>query len=362
MPGPKPRLHLPWKEWPAADRLLWQRAFSDDDPFNERTGGHLAKASQENCLWAYRRFLGYLKNQEPEALKAAPPERLMVERIRSYIGHLAETATPLSLLASVDALYRATQFMMPEADPAWLKKMVTRLRAAVPAKSPGGPAITSVLLLDIGQQLMDQVRSSADTSFDARQAVQYRDGLIAAFLAFVPIRPRNLVALELDRHVVHEGERWFTIIPGTETKTGTDIEFLLPEILIPYLVYYLEVIRPRLLRQSTCTALWMSTLGGALSYSGLVKSFQRISSRFGIHISPHDARDAAATTWAISAPDHIGVARDLLAHSDLRTTNRHYNRARGIEASRAYAQVIAEMRKKQNPRKHRRAMSCERIK
>ena len=73
-------------------------------------------------------------------------------------------------------------------------------------------------------------------------------------------------------------------------------------------------------------------------------------SRLGFRITPHDARDAAATTWAISAPDQIGVARDLLAHSDLRTTIRHYNRARGIEASRAYSQVIAGMRRRQNRR------------
>src|SRR5260221_6587311 len=52
--------------------------------------------------------------------------------------------------------------------------------------------------------------------------------------------------------------------------------------------------------------------------------------RLGIHCAPHDVRDAAATTWAIAAPDRIGVSRDLLAHCDLRTTTRHYNRARGI--------------------------------
>jgi integrase len=45
-------------------------------------------------------------------------------------------------------------------------------------------------------------------------------------------------------------------------------------------------------------------------------------------------------------PAQIGVARDLLAHSDLRTTTKHYNRARGIEASRAYSKAIAEMRRK----------------
>jgi len=31
--------------------------------------------------------------------------------------------------------------------------------------------------------------------------------------------------------------------------------------------------------------------------------------------------------------------------SDLRTTTKHYNRARGIEASRAHAQIIAGMRR-----------------
>jgi integrase len=72
--------------------------------------------------------------------------------------------------------------------------------------------------------------------------------------------------------------------------------------------------------------------------------------RLGFRISAHDARDAAATTWALFAPEKIGVARDLLTHSNLRTTIKHYNRARGIEASRAYCQVIAAMRKKLNRR------------
>jgi len=93
----------------------------------------------------------------------------------------------------------------------------------------------------------------------------------------------------------------------------------------------------------------VSPKGGALSYTGIDKSFSRLSSRLGFRITAHDARDAAATTWAISVPDQIGVARDLLAHSDLRTTTKHYNRARGIEASRAYRQVIAGMRRKTKP-------------
>jgi len=66
--------------------------------------------------------------------------------------------------------------------------------------------------------------------------------------------------------------------------------------------------------------------------------------QLGIRIAPHDVRDAAATTWAIAMPAQIGVARELLAHADLHTTIKHYIRARGIEASRAYAQTIAHRR------------------
>jgi integrase len=67
---------------------------------------------------------------------------------------------------------------------------------------------------------------------------------------------------------------------------------------------------------------------------------QRSPSYFGFPIAPHDVRDAAVTTWAIAAPDRIGVDRDLLTHHDPQTGIRYYNRARGIEASRVHAQVM----------------------
>jgi integrase len=125
------------------------------------------------------------------------------------------------------------------------------------------------------------------------------------------------------------------------------MDFEVPELLLPHLTTYLTYVRPRMLRRPACNALWVSAKGGALSYSAVGPVLTRhTTQRLGIRISPHDARDAAATTWAIAAPDQIGVARDLLTHRDLRTTTRHYNRARGIEASRAHAQVIERMRGK----------------
>lgn len=333
--------------------MLWERAFcNNDDPFGEAAGARLAKASQDRCLWAWRRFFGFLAISEPSALKVAPTERLTIARLRPFVAHLAETNAPRSVASHVEALYQAARAMMPDHDWTWLKSIKARLYAAAPAQSSTGPVITSLQLLDLGQRLMEESKPASGTPISLHNAVRYRDGFLAAFVAFIPIWPRNLAALEIGRQIVREGNRWFVIIPLEETKTGKPIEFLVPELLEPYLVFYLDFVRPRILGSRACAALWVSPkCGGALSRVGIKKSFGRLSSRLGVHITPHDARAAAATTWAIFAPDQICIASDLLTHSDRRTI-KHYNRARGIEASRAYRQVIAGLRNKRRRLTH----------
>jgi integrase/recombinase XerD len=322
-----------------------------DDPFAAAAGARLAKSTQNNYLFVWRRFLGFLAIHEPTALGIAPTERLTLQRIRSFAAHLAETNTPRSVAAQVDTLYNAARVMTPEGDWKWLKAVKRRLQAGAPAHSKGGPVITSLQLLELGQQLMDESTPALDASITMRDAIRYRDGLIFGLLSHVPLRRKNFAAIEIGRHLVREGDDWFVIIPRDETKTRTPIEFPVPKLLEPYLVIYLDIVRPRMLRRLPCAALWLNPYGGALSYAAIGLIIGRhFTSRLGFHISPHDARDAAATTWALSAPDQIGVARDLLGHSDLRTTTKYYNRARGIEASRAHGQVIAAMRRSQNRR------------
>jgi hypothetical protein len=87
MRGRKPRLLLPYVQWPAADRLLWERAMGSDDPFAVAAGARLTKTSQQNYLVAWRRFLGFLAIHEPTALEVVPMERITVERVRSFVAH-----------------------------------------------------------------------------------------------------------------------------------------------------------------------------------------------------------------------------------------------------------------------------------
>jgi integrase len=248
--------------------------------------------------------------------------------------------------------YLAARLMMPERNWIWLKALKARLFAAAPANTANGPVVTSLQLLDLGQQLMDESGPAPGTPTSMDDAVRYRDGLMIALVAFIPIRRKNLAALEIGRHLVRDGDGWFVVVSGEEIKNRKTIDYPVPELLEPYLATYLNIVRPQMLPHSTCAALWLNSKGGALAYPAIGDIFGRHStSRLGFRVTPHDVRDAAATTWAIAMPDQIGVARDLLAHSDLRTTTRYYNRARGIEASRTHSQLIAKMRRRHDRRR-----------
>jgi integrase/recombinase XerD len=346
MSGFPAKLHLPFDQWPAQDQLLWDRAIASDDPFGEAAGGSLATTSKHQYLFAWRRFLGFLALEDPYAIPLSPVERLTSDRVRAFVEHLAKTLIPRSIAIQVDALYKAARIMLPDSDLTWLKRIKARLHASAPTARARGPIVTSLQILEVGQRLMDQHHLKPGASLRLTEALAYRDGLMLAFLAFIPLRRKNLAALEVGRHLVQEGSRWFLVIPADETKTRSAIEFVIPDLLLPYLDNYLRVVRVGLLRNKTNNALWIGPRGMPLRYGAIGGVISRHTQRMlNIRLTPHDARDAAATTWAIALPAQVGVARDLLSHTDLRTTDKYYNRARGVEASRAHSHVVDAIKK-----------------
>lgn len=347
MSGPKPRLHLPFAHWPEIDRRMWNAAIESDDPFDDGPRARLAKRTLHKHWMGWRRFLGFLTITEPDVLEKKPIERPTREHVRAFAEHLGETNTPHSVAVQIDSLYGAARTLMPNEDWHWLLKIKTRLFAGAPRGNRLRPVITSVQLVDLGLALIEESKISDDKPVPMADAVRYRDGLMFALLAQVPLRPKNSAALEIGRDVIKEGGNWSIVIPPEDTKTRTYLDFEIPESIRDQFTTYLNLVRPQMLRRPGCNAFWVSPKGGPLSYSAVWPVFARhTTERLGIRITPHDVRDAAATTWAIAAPDRVGISRDLLGHADLRTTEKHYNRARGIEASRAHRSVIAELRRR----------------
>jgi integrase/recombinase XerD len=347
MSGPKPKLHLPFADWPEIDRRMWNGAIESDDPFDDGPGARLAERTLHKYWMGWRRFLGFLTITDPDALKKKPFDRLTRERVRQFVEHLRKTNTPHSVAIQTDSLYGAARTLMPDKDWAWLRDIKKRLFSLAPRGDRVRPVITSVQLVDLGMALMEESKIDGEKPIPMADAIRYRDGLMIALLAQVPLRASNAAALEIGRDLINEDDNWSIVIRPEDTKTGTYLDFEIPESIRDEFVVYLSLVRPRMLRRPGCKSLWVSPKGGPLSYSAVWPVFARhTAQRLGIRITPHDVRDAAATLWAIARPEQVGISRDLLAHADLRTTNKYYNRAKGIEASRVHSELIARLRRK----------------
>ena len=90
--------------------------------------------------------------------------------------------------------------MMPEKDWTWLLKIKTRLYAVAPRGNRVRPVITSVQLVDLGMALIEESKISADKAIPIADAIRFRDGLMIALLAQVPLRrgirpPSKLAAM-----------------------------------------------------------------------------------------------------------------------------------------------------------------------
>ena len=67
-------------------------------------------------------------------------------------------------------------------------------------------------------------------------------------------------------------------------------------------------------------------------------------------INPHLFRDCAATTIAIEDPPHVRIASQLLGHRTFSTTEKYYNQARGLEASRIMQNHVLSLRRSEKRR------------
>jgi hypothetical protein len=76
----------------------------------------------------------------------------------------------------------------------------------------------------------------------------------------------------------------------------------------------------------------------------LLSARPRTREGLGQAINPHLFRDCAATSIAINDPAHVGIASRLLGHRTGSTTERYYNQARSVEASRLMQKSLVALR------------------
>jgi integrase len=121
--------------------------------------------------------------------------------------------------------------------------------------------------------------------------------------------------------------------------------------LTPYIDYYLDEVRPALLGDNDSKSFWINKDGGALAQHSVYSAFVNTTEALlGVRISPHAFRYCAATTVAIHDPEHIGIASQILGHTDPGTTEQHYIQANSLIAGRRLRHSIDSLRKELHPR------------
>ena len=134
-------------------------------------------------------------------------------------------------------------------------------------------------------------------------ALQYRDGLLIALLAAVPLRRRSLAALRIGTHLVKAGAGWALDIPARDTKAGKALEFSLSGAMSDRIDIYLKRFRPRIPGATKHHGLWASDKAHPMDDGTIYDMVRRRTLKaFGFAVILHRFRHAAATFWSIQDP------------------------------------------------------------
>ena len=338
--------HLPLNDWPESDQEAFRLAYAPGDIFddNRGPGAHLAAGTRRSIETAYRRWLGYLRRNQPHELLRPPEDRINPIRVRAYIEQFEDKVRPTSVASYIHGLKYAARLIAPQINWDWLNAIACRLAANAKPQDRFDRLIAPWHIFDLGIELMDDAGNQPTSPRKVRE-LRYRDGLLLALLSLWPIRRRAISALTLSRHIELEMNGATLLLYPEDTKARRHESFRLPDILVPYLRRYLKEMRPALTNRREHDGLWASYRGRPLSESRIYDIVRRrIAEKFGKQMNLHDVRRSAATFIAVDAPEKIGLIPSVLQHTTPEVGEKHYNLSRSITAGRRHASAITSIR------------------
>jgi integrase/recombinase XerD len=340
-----PNMQLPYATWPEEDRKGWSVANkSGADPFDDcGPAAHLAEPTRRALQGSYGRFLGFLSIKHPGLLARPPGERINRKVVTNYVAWRRRSCGDSGIAIDLHHLRLAVGFICPGSDLTWLLAITKRISAQAPRNPPRHHLVTSERLYTLGMELMDHAVANADAreSISKAHAFEYRDGLIIALLAVVPLRRRTLAALRIGKHLVKSGKTWSLDIPAEDTKTRRSLEYPISAELSERINLYLTQFRCRIPGASAHDGLWAAERGRPMDNGTIYSTVRRRTQEaFGFPVNLHRFRHAAATFWSSQDPANIRGAKDLLGQSSFGTTEKHYIMAQTRMAGRALARAI----------------------
>jgi integrase/recombinase XerD len=339
------RQYLPHAEWPEEDRRLWDTAFKKGERLFDDCGrgAHLSERSRQQLQYAYGKFLKFVAVRHPGRLGCDPIARVSADMIKQFVKFQPKTCGDVTISIYLYHLSLALKSMYPACDWSWLMTISERFAARGKGKRKKYNLVTSETLYALGIALMDNALSKGKPITASSVQTTYRDGLIIAFLALVPLRRRTLGLLRIGEQLVRSGDGWAIDIPASDMKSGRPFELPLSPELSPRMGFYVKKIRPQILGAEGNHYLWANRCGPMSDRMIYANVRRRTQNALGFPVNLHRFRHAAATFWSVRDQVNVRGVKDLLGHATFATTEEHYIMAQSRLAGRVLAQAIEEL-------------------
>jgi site-specific recombinase XerD len=345
----KPKVgSLPLDKWPEADRLAWSSACRPAERLKRGGGASgLAPITRSDLLRRYGYFLDHIRRNEGLDPDAGAAVVVTPERVERYIAELKTHVGSVTVYGSIYKLRRMAQFLAPGRDYTWLTEIEKDLALVMEPKSKLDRLVYTNIIVEAGWVLMVEADATKERTALAR-ARQFRNGLMIALLALHPVRLKNFAALKIGRTFVKVKDKWWIVLPASETKEKRSDEREVDHCLTSWIERYLSIHRPVLAASSDPqTALWLSSNdGNAVTYLAVERIVSVTTMEtIGVDISPHLFRAAGATSCAVWSGDQPHLGSALLHHVDPAITREHYNRATSLSANQSFIALIKSLRR-----------------
>ena len=292
----------------------------------------------------YGYFLDFLDRSGLLHRNTAAAGQVTPSNVAIYLEELGKRVSSVTAYGSIYKLRRASQLLDPRRDFGWLIEIEKDLALLMRPRSKADRLVLTEVLLEAGLTLMAEAEGSTTLS-QLDKARLFRDGLMIAMLALHPIRLKNFANLKIGGNLITVNSAWWVTLSATETKENRPDERRLDEVLLPDLTCYLDKHRPVLARNiEGSNSLWLSANDGLpMTYNAVGAAITRTTfTAFGVEISPHMFRAAAASSAAIHASGNPHLGSALLHHRDNRVTEENYNRASSLSAANDFGRLIRQ--------------------
>ena len=313
-----------------------------------RSSPPATEATRETLLDAYARFLAFLSSHDASLLARPPAARIDRNIIESYVGWQPRSCGKATIVANLFSLRSVLRHIAPEHDWAWISTIAKRIDAQAKLRPAKNHLVMSETLYQLGIELMNRAITNANAveKISIKTALDYRDGLMIALLALIPLRRRSLAALRIGKQLVRSGNLWELDIPAEDIKTKRPLAYPISAELSGRIDLYLNQFRCRMSGAAGHDYLWASREGHRMRDKTIGRTIrQRTRKALGFPVSPHRFRLAAATLWSTRDPVNVRGAKDLLGHATFATTEKHYIMAQSRVAGHALARAIEGQRK-----------------